>query len=158
MAAMTSPAAAPPEAPPSIRDLARCPSCGARLRGEPSCPGCGCAPPFRDGILEAIGPLSLSGRNRIVAAFYDGPGWRRFRPWEQGFLILQGGVRKARGEILRHVLTPGQDDARALEVGIGDGANLAFVPPRWTLYGVDIARTQLMACIQRHSSMTGRLA
>jgi SAM-dependent methyltransferase len=108
------------------------------------------------GVLEAIG--TLTGRNEVVAAFYDGPGWRRFRPWEQGFLIVQGGVRKARMEILRHVLTPGRHVARALEVGIGDGANLSLVPSGWTVYGVDIARTQLAACIGRHPGMAGRLA
>jgi SAM-dependent methyltransferase len=153
---MNPPVTSLPEAPPSIRDLARCLSCEAGLHGESSCPRCGRAHPFRAGILEAIGPLT--GRNRIAAAFYDGPGWRRFRPWEQGFLILQGGGHRARGEILHHAGMPGRSGARALEVGIGDGANLAFVPPGWTVYGVDIARTQLAACIQRHPGMTGRLA
>jgi SAM-dependent methyltransferase len=146
------------EAGGSIRDLARCLDCGARLRGAPGCPGCGRAYPFREGILEAIGPLS--GRNRTVAAFYDGPGWRRFKPWEQGFLIVQGGVRRARMEILRHVLAgaEGRPDACALEVGIGDGPNLAFVPAGWTVHGVDISRGQLEACVSRHPGMAGRLA
>jgi SAM-dependent methyltransferase len=154
---MNPPPAAPTQASRTIRELARCLSCGAGLGGEElRCPGCGRDYPVRDGILEAIGPLS--GRNRIVAAFYDGPGWKRFRPWEQGFLILQGGVRKARMEILRHVVAPGRDVASALEVGIGDGANLAYVPPDWSVYGVDIARTQLAACIRRHPLMAGRLA
>ncbi len=142
----------------SIRDLARCLDCGARLQDAPGCPRCGRSYVLRDGILEAIGPLS--GRNRTVAAFYDGPGWRRFKPWEQGFLILQGGVRRARMEILHHVLTNavGRSQTLALEVGIGDGANLAFIPSEWTVHGVDIARTQLEACIRRHPVMTGRLA
>ncbi|HZW31721.1 MAG TPA: class I SAM-dependent methyltransferase [Isosphaeraceae bacterium] len=148
--------AAGPQPASSIRDLARCLACGASLRGESSCPRCGRAYPCSDGILEAIGPLS--GRNRIVAAFYDGPGWKRFRPWEQGFLILQGGARKARMEILRHLLIPGRDPARGLEVGIGDGANLDVLPPGWVVHGVDIARTQLQACLRRHPEMTGRLA
>ena len=83
--------------------------------------------PTRDGITEAIGPLA--GRNEIVADFYDGPGWVRFRPWEQAFLILQGGVRRARMEILRHVLGVDTATARVLEVGIGSGENLTFLPP-----------------------------
>ena len=111
---------------------------------------------MRDGILEAIGPLS--GRNRIVASFYDGPGWVKFRPWEQGFLILQGGVRRARMEILRHLLRPGQSAPLGLEVGIGAGENLPFLPSDWTVYGVDIARTQLELCRDRHPEMSGRLA
>jgi SAM-dependent methyltransferase len=150
------PTAAPAQAKASIRNLARCIACGGRLGVEPGCPRCGHAHPFFDGILEAIGPLE--GRNRIVAAFYDGPGWRRFQPWEQGFLVLQGGVRRARMQILRHVLEVDRPDAMALEVGIGDGENLAFMPPGWTVHGVDIARTRLESCIARHPSMAGRLA
>jgi SAM-dependent methyltransferase len=142
--------------PPSIQELARCLSCGARLGGEPRCRDCGRAYAFRDGILEAIGPLA--GRNRIVAAFYDGPGWVRFRPWEQGFLMLQGGVRRARMEILGHLLGRAAGPARGLEVGIGAGENLAFLPDEWTVYGVDIARRQLEACIRRHPALSGRLA
>jgi SAM-dependent methyltransferase len=136
-------ASAAPVAPapsPSIVELARC----------------GDARPFRGGILEAIG--QLEGRNRIVAAFYDGPGWRRFRPWEQAFLLLQGGARRARMPILRHALEIDRPAVVGLEVGIGDGENLAFVPSGWTVYGVDIARTRLEACIARHPSMSGRLA
>ena len=135
---------------PGLRDEAR------RRAGLPAVRAV--AYPYREGILEAIGPLS--GRNRIVAAFYDGPGWRRFQPWEQGFLMLQGGVRRARMEILRHVLasTPDAPMHVSLEVGIGDGANLPFLPPGWTVHGVDIARTQLEACIRRHPEMAGRLA
>jgi SAM-dependent methyltransferase len=148
--------AAVPAAAPSIMDLARCLSCGARLTCQPHCPGCGRAYAFRDGILEASGPLA--GRNRIVAAFYDGPGWVKFRRWEQGFLMLQGGVRRARMEILRHLLARAQSPPRALEVGIGSGENVAFLPPDWTVYGVDISRTQLEAGIRRHPSLTGRLA
>lgn len=146
-----SPGAAPP-----IGEMVACISCGARLLGESICPRCGRGFPIRDGILEAIEPLS--GRNRIVAEFYDGPGWRRFRAWEQGFLLLQGGVRRARMQILRHVLTLDRPDATALEVGIGDGENLAFLPSGWTVHGVDIARTRLEACVARRPEMAGRLA
>jgi SAM-dependent methyltransferase len=158
---MSQPAAAIQTAPShraasSILELARCLVCGSRLGGEPACPRCGRDHRFRDGILEAIGPLE--GRNRIVATFYDGTGWRRFRPWEQGFLILQGGARRARMQILRHVLRLDQPDALGLEVGIGDGENLPLLPSGWTIHGVDIARTRLEACIARYPSMTGRLA
>jgi len=106
--------------------------------------------------LEANGPLS--GRNRIVQAFYDGPGWVKFRRWEKGFLMLQGGIRQARMEILRHLIGREGAPARGLEVGIGSGENFAFLPADWTVYGVDIARTQLEACIRRHPRLTGHLA
>jgi SAM-dependent methyltransferase len=150
-----SPALAP-VVEPSIADLARCISCGDALEGRLCCPQCGRAFAERDGIFEAIGPLS--GRNRIAQTFYDGPGWLRFRRWEQRFLMLQGGVRRARMEILRHVLAGKTGPVRVLEVGIGSGDNLEFMPPCWRVYGVDIARTQLEAALRRHPRLTGRLA
>jgi SAM-dependent methyltransferase len=108
----------------------------------------------RDGIVDAIGPLS--GRNKVAAAFYDGPGWRRFRPWELAFLALQGGQKRARMPILRHL--PGLRSTRILEVGIGDGDNLPWLPPTWEVHGVDIARKRLEACLRRFPLMAGRLA
>ena len=154
---MNPPTTVPRETAATIDDLACCLDCRTPLRSEPHCPDCGQAYPLRDGILEAIG--TLSGRNRIGATFYDGPGWIKFRPWEQGFLMMLGGVRRTRMEILRHVVERvNQPRALALEVGIGNGENLACLPAGWTVQGVDIARTQLEDCIRRHPAMTGRLA
>lgn len=110
--------------------------------------------PGRGGIVEAIGPLS--GRNAVAAAFYDGPGWRRFRPWEHAFLALQGGQRRARRPILKHL--PDRPEARVLEVGIGEGDNLPFLPAGWEVHGVDIARSRLEECLRRFPAMDGRLA
>jgi SAM-dependent methyltransferase len=153
---MNQPAGLSRAGSPLISDLARCLACGQPLMGEERCVGCGRVYPIRDGIMDAIGPLS--GRNRIVADFYDGPGWVKFRPWEQAFLIVHGGVRRARMEILRHVFGQEQREAVGLEVGIGSGENLPFLPPEWTVHGVDIARSQLEACRRRHPATTGRLA
>jgi SAM-dependent methyltransferase len=153
---MNQPAGITHSTAPLISDLARCLSCGKPLMGEDRCGACRHVYPFKDGIMEAIGPLS--GRNRIVADFYDGPGWVRFRPWEQAFLMVQGGVRRARAEILRHVIGLETPQALGLEVGIGSGENLPFLPAGWTVHGVDIARTQLEACQRRHPAMAGRLA
>src|SRR5262249_11476091 len=67
------------ELPPLVSDrptaatLARCLDCATPLVGQPECPACGRAYRQADGILEAIGPLS--GRNRVAAAVYYGPGW-----------------------------------------------------------------------------------
>jgi SAM-dependent methyltransferase len=141
---------------PSMAELARCLDCAAALLGENCCPACGRLAPMADGILEAIG--TLDGRNRIVAAFYDGPGWVRFRKWERLFLALLGGARRARMSILRHVLAMDRPGTRVLEVGIGDGENLRFLPGSWQVYGVDLARNQLMACARRFPAMAGRLA
>ena len=105
--------------------------------------------------MEAIEPLA--GRNRIVADFYDGPGWVRFRPWEQAFLMSRGEFAGAM-QILRHVAGLDRQRPVVLEVGIGSGENLAFLPPEWTVHGVDIARTQLDACRHRHPETANRLA
>jgi SAM-dependent methyltransferase len=141
---------------PSLADLAWCIDCRTPLLGQDHCPGCNRAHETREGVTEAIGPLH--GRNRIVAAFYDGPGWPRFRKWERLFLTLQGGARRARMSILRHLSTQARSESRVLEVGIGDGENLRFLPGSSTVYGVDISRTQIVACLDRFPQMKGRLA
>jgi ubiquinone/menaquinone biosynthesis C-methylase UbiE len=152
----THPAIAEHRPASSILALARCLDCDAMLAEAPACPQCGRTYAFRDGVLEAIGPLS--GRNRIVAEFYDGPGWKKFEPWERMFLWLQGGARKARMEILRHVLGLKRANALCLEVGIGSGENLKFLPSGWVVHGIDIARAQLQTCVQAWPSQRGRLA
>lgn len=139
--------------PPTAADLARCLDCATALAGEHACPSCGRGYPVEGGILSAIGPLT--GSNRIAAAFYDGPGWVRFRPWERLFLRFQGGRWGARGSILRHL--PRRAEARILEVGIGDGENLPLLPRGGNIYGVDISRVQLAACLRRFPTMAERL-
>ena len=47
---------------------------------------------------------------------------------------------------------------RVLEVGIGGGPNLPLLPPGWTVYGVDIALSQLALCRDHMPAMAGRLA
>jgi SAM-dependent methyltransferase len=140
-----------------IDAVVRCLDCRSALGDDLACSGCGRKYTESGGILEAIG--TLSGRNRIAAAFYDGPGWKRFRPWEQAFLRAVGGVKRARMEILRHVI----DRARvagpvALEVGIGNGENIRFLPSGWSVFGVDIARVPLSDCIRLHPELRGCLA
>lgn len=135
--------------------LARCPSCRRRLRGRSECPGCLRAFPVEQGVLHAIGPLR--GTNRIAAAFYESPSWPRFKFWEQVFLWFQGpGAAAARRQVLRHL--PGFENARILEVGIGDGENVPLLPESWEVFGVDVARTRLEACRDRFPKTRGRLA
>jgi SAM-dependent methyltransferase len=139
---------------PSIADLARCLDCAGPLSSSADCPRCGRPHTVESGILSACRPLS--GRNAVAAAFYDGPAWARFRPWERRFLTMVGGRVRARRQILRHL--GDRPEARVLEVGIGDGENLDLLPAGWHAYGVDIARTQLEACIARFPELNGRLA
>jgi len=62
----------------TIYEIMSCLNCGADLSGHSQCAGCGRSHGLVEGVIEATG--ALRGRNRTVAAFYDGPGWRRFRP------------------------------------------------------------------------------
>lgn len=152
---MSHPSPLETSAKPSGHTHWRCIDCGAGIDGG-FCVVCERPYPVRGGIVEAIHPLT--GRNAIAARFYDGEGWRRFRPWERLFLRLQGGTRRARLQILRHVLTLEQPAARVLEVGIGDGANLRWLPSGWTVYGVDVSRVQLRSALDAHPTLSGRLA
>ena len=131
------------EAVPAVV-LGRCLGCDASSRGGARV---GRSYPEVEGIVHAIG--RLSGTNRIAAKFYDGPCWARFRPWEQLFLWFQGARAARRGGRSSRHLPDVVERARVLEVGIGSGANLPLLPPRWAVYGVDIARSQLAALPRR---------
>lgn len=150
---MTAPATREPGTETAAAPL-RCIECATAIDGPGTCPSCGRAYPERDGIIEALRPLL--GRNRIVGSFYDGPSWRRFRPWERLFLALQGGERRARASILREL--PRAPGLRLLEVGIGDGDNVQFLPDAWEIHGADISRARLEGCLKRFPAMAGRLA
>jgi SAM-dependent methyltransferase len=128
-----------------------CLDCGASL-AEPddiglSCDICGRSYPIRDGLLVAQG--ELSGKNRVAAAFYNSERWQRFRPWEQLFLKTLGGLPGARMQILRHLLHP--RIGSLLEVGIGDGENVAILPASMRISGIDIAERPLASCRDRHA-------
>ena len=148
-----NPTAEPSIAP--IHEFLRCNHCGADMPAR-SCASCGGSYGVRGGVIEAMGPLN--GRNRIAAAFYNGPGWRRFRPWERAFLRVQGGTRRARMQILRHLPDYGRPSLRVLEIGIGDGANLRFLPADWEPFGVDISTVQLRSALDKRPGLAGRLA
>ncbi len=106
----------------------------------------GAAIPSVEGLLVAQG--ELTGKNRIAAAFYNSERWQRFRPWEQLFLKTLGGLPGARMQILRHLRHLG--GGSLLEVGIGDGENVALLPPSVRIAGIDIAETPLAACRDRY--------
>jgi SAM-dependent methyltransferase len=128
----------------------RCVDCAeplsSRLEDGAFCGICGRHYPIRDGLLLAQG--ELSGKNRIAAAFYNSDRWRTFRPWEQLFLKTLGGLPGARRQILRHLqhLSSGA----LLEVGIGDGENVALLPSSLRISGIDIAERPLTECRQRY--------
>lgn len=128
----------------------RCLECSSAVDGPSesgaSCDICGSSYPLRDGLLIAQG--ELTGKNRIAAAFYNSERWPRFRPWEQLFLKTLGGLPGARTQILRHLHVP--PDGSLLEVGIGDGENVALLPRSVQIAGIDIAERPLAACRDRY--------
>jgi SAM-dependent methyltransferase len=111
------------------------------------CEGCGRNYPVRDGLLVAQG--ELTGKNRITADFYNGERWQRFRFWEVLFLKTMGGRRGARMQVLRHLdLAEGSE---LLEVGMGDGENVALLPRDLRIAGIDISWRTLGAGRDRHA-------
>jgi SAM-dependent methyltransferase len=128
----------------------RCLDCHAdlALRGVAgaTCKRCGRLYPTRDGLLVAQGPLT--GRNRITSEFYNGERWQQFRFWEVLFLRVFGGLPGARLQILRHL--EHLESGSLLEVGVGDGENVALLPWSLNITGIDIAHRPLAACRDRH--------
>ncbi|HEY7309053.1 MAG TPA: Trm112 family protein, partial [Gemmataceae bacterium] len=116
----------------------QCPDCGGELepandsaREGLNCLTCQRVFPFRDGILDMLKPLE--GNNKVAADFYNGPLWPRFRFWEWFTFMCNGGERRARRQIMKYM--PNLSGTRLLEVAIGDGANVSFVPPDCQIVG-----------------------
>jgi ubiquinone/menaquinone biosynthesis C-methylase UbiE len=85
--------------------------------------------------------------NEVARTFYDGPLWPKFRFWEWFTFINLGGERRARSKVLRHL--PQGDELALLDVAIGDGVYLPWLPERWSVVGVDVSEVQLRACRAR---------
>lgn len=131
-------------------DVWRCLSCRSPLvpKGDQPalvCGGCGATARIDDDIL--IMSEQTASNNQIAQSFYDGPLWPKFRFWEHFTWFCNGGEKRARGKVLRHLPTaPGLE---LLDVAIGDGAYLEWLPADWKIAGVDISRSQLDRCRRR---------
>src|SRR5690348_6039691 len=85
-------------------DLWRCLACDGALAdaaGGLACVGCGRVYPIRDGVL--VVNEDLTDNNRVVRDFYDGPSWPKFRVWEWLTFLSNGGERRSRDKVLRHL-------------------------------------------------------
>jgi ubiquinone/menaquinone biosynthesis C-methylase UbiE/DNA-directed RNA polymerase subunit RPC12/RpoP len=130
----------------------RCPKCQAALEHEASppalaCPSCGARLPIENDILIVKELTAANSNNQVAQSFYDSPLWPKFRFWEWFTWLCNGGERRARNKVLKHLpMMPGLD---LLDVAIGDGVYLDWLPIDWRIVGVDISRTQLDACRRR---------
>lgn len=137
-------------------DIFRCPDCEGELspfNGGLACRGCGTPYPILDDIM-IVKPLSEEN-NRIAQDFYDGPLWPKFRFWERFTWFCNGGEKRARNQVLKHL--PQGSGLRLLDVAIGDGVYLPWLPEDWEVVGVDVSWTQLSGCLERVGGRSVRL-
>lgn len=138
-------------------ELLQCVSCAGPLESADddalACHGCGRRYPIRHGVLETM--QSLRGNNKVAADFYNGPLWPCFRFWERVTWFCNGGERRARGHIMKHL--PDLSGTRLLEVAVGDGSNLPLIPEDCRVFGNDISPVQLGACHRRFPQRDLRL-
>ena len=97
----------------------------------------------------------MTGDNQIAADFYNSSLWPRLRVWDSVFWLLNGGQRRAREVVLRHL--PKGPGVRLLDVAIGDGVYASWLPGDWSIVGVDISTAQLLACQRLNADRDLRL-
>ncbi len=140
-------------------DLWRCLGCGDGPLREAgggaalACETCGRSYPLKDGVLVAID--GVSANNKVASDFYDGPLWPQFRFWEWLTFVCNGGEKRSRAKILRHL--PRQPGLKLLDVAIGDGVYLDWLPEDWSVVGIDVSEVQLAACRRRADGRDLRL-
>lgn len=132
-------------------DLWRCVVCGGGIDGSHAgdalaCASCGHEYPIRDGVIVAR--EATSDNNEVARNFYDGPLWPKFRFWEKFTWVNLGGERRARNQVLKHL--PDAARINLLDVAIGDGSYLDWIPQGWPIVGVDISTVQLADCRRKH--------
>jgi len=100
--------------------------------------------PIRDGIPLLLGESEISGFNQRYQGFYNRiAGLYDASMWLFGKLA-SGGEGHFRREYLRELEVP--DGGRVLEVSIGTGANLHYLPATATYFGLDLSWGMLKRC------------
>ena len=90
-----------------------------------------------------------TANNQVAQQFYDSPLWPKFRFWERFTWVCNGGERRARNKVLRHLPTAAGLDL--LDVAIGDGVYLDWLPADWRIdnddgVGLRATRSRLREC------------
>jgi ubiquinone/menaquinone biosynthesis C-methylase UbiE len=137
-------------------EMLRCPRCASGLVQAPSgtsCTGCDATFPFRDGIL--VVKEQTTDNNRVAQEFYDSALWPKFRFWEKVTWWCNGGERRARNQVLKHL--PRECAQDLLDVAVGDGVYLPWLSAGWQVVGLDVSWSQLVACRVRASGSSLRL-
>ncbi len=134
-------------------ELWRCVSCDGSLQEAPdgaslACQGCGHVYPAENGVL--IVKETVSDNNKVSVDFYNGPLWPKFRFWEWFTFLCNGGEKRSRDKVLRHL--PKQANLKLLDVAIGDGVYLDWLPKDWWVVGIDVSTSQLEACRKREGA------
>ncbi len=130
----------------------RCPCChGALYQTDAgfdcAAEGCGASFPVRDGVLVVRD--TATDDNKTAADFYNSKLWPKVRFWERIFWAVNGGERRARDVVLRHL--PKSSGVRLLDVAIGDGVYTSWLPEDWSIVGIDVSATQLAACQRKNA-------
>ena len=87
-------------------DIWRCTACGGAARlsaagDRLACGACGREYPIKDDIL--VVDEQTTANNEVARSFYDSPLWPKFRFWEHFTWFCNGGERRARNKVLRHL-------------------------------------------------------
>ena len=104
--------------------------------------------PIRDGIPVLMNSSNLSDANEKSMRFYDV--LTPFYEFTQSFYYrMKGGEEKVRTEYLRYAGV--REGDRVLEVSIGNGVNIKFLPRNTEYFGIDVSWGQLKICRQSMS-------
>lgn len=118
-----------------------------------TCAACETHYPLRDGVLVVRD--EPADDNRIARDFYNSALWPKFRFWERVFWVCNGGEKRSREVILKHL--PKTAGLSLLDVAIGDGAYSGWLPADWSIVGVDVSAGQLGNCLRRNPDRGLRL-
>jgi len=117
---------------------------GGNGQQELVCESCGAKFPIRDGIPLLLDESSLSGPNLRYQRSYNRAAWLYDGAIRLVANLGGGGEGPSRGQYLRELEV--QDGDRVLEVSIGTGGNMPFLPARTSYFGLDISWGMLKKC------------